>query len=100
MRLARAAAARFGALAGFAPPVLREDRLVIEKTQYGGGYARETDASVVAPSRTAVLSRPKIWLQPHTASKPTIAVGLIARIVARPARPTQHLAPRCDTVDT
>lgn len=45
MRLARAAAARFGALAGVAPPILNEDRLVLESAHYGGAYARETDAT-------------------------------------------------------
>jgi D-cysteine desulfhydrase len=55
MRLARAAAARFGELAGVAAPALHEDRLVVEQAQYGGAYARETDAAraAVALVRTA-----------------------------------------------
>ena len=48
LRLARAAAARFGRLAGVAAPEIREDRLVVEQAQYGGAYARETDASRTA----------------------------------------------------
>jgi D-cysteine desulfhydrase len=48
MRLARAAAARFGELAGVAAPEIREDRLIVEQAQYGGAYARETDASRAA----------------------------------------------------
>jgi D-cysteine desulfhydrase len=45
MRLARGAAKRFAELAGVEPPVLDESRLVIEDAQYGGAYARETDAT-------------------------------------------------------
>jgi 1-aminocyclopropane-1-carboxylate deaminase/D-cysteine desulfhydrase-like pyridoxal-dependent ACC family enzyme len=45
MRLARATAARFAELAGVAAPVLDENRLIIEQAQYGGAYARETEAS-------------------------------------------------------
>ena len=48
IRLARAAAARFGELAGVAAPEIREDRLIVEQAQYGGAYARETDASRAA----------------------------------------------------
>jgi len=48
MRLARAAAAHFGKLAGVPAPEIREDRLVVEQAQYGGAYARETDASRAA----------------------------------------------------
>ena len=45
MRLARGAAKRFAELAGVEAPVLDESRLVIEDAQYGGAYARETDAT-------------------------------------------------------
>ena len=48
MRLARAAAARFSDLAGVPAPEIRDDRLVVEQAQYGGAYARETDASRAA----------------------------------------------------
>jgi hypothetical protein len=48
MRLARATAARFAELAGVAAPRIDEDRLVVEQAQYGGAYARETDASRAA----------------------------------------------------
>jgi 1-aminocyclopropane-1-carboxylate deaminase/D-cysteine desulfhydrase-like pyridoxal-dependent ACC family enzyme len=48
LRLARAAAARFGELAGVVAPEVSGDRLVMEQTQYGGAYARETDASRAA----------------------------------------------------
>ena len=37
-----------GRLAGVAAPEIREDRLVVEQAQYGGAYARETDASRTA----------------------------------------------------
>jgi 1-aminocyclopropane-1-carboxylate deaminase/D-cysteine desulfhydrase-like pyridoxal-dependent ACC family enzyme len=60
MRLARAAGARFGALAGVAPPELREDRLVIEQTQYGGAYARETDASRAALALVRAAGGPSL----------------------------------------
>jgi D-cysteine desulfhydrase len=45
IRLARAAGRRFSELAGVSAPEIRGDRLVVEQTQYGGAYARETDAS-------------------------------------------------------
>jgi D-cysteine desulfhydrase len=48
MRLARAAAARFGELAGVGAPEIDEERLVVEQAQYGGAYARETEASRAA----------------------------------------------------
>jgi 1-aminocyclopropane-1-carboxylate deaminase/D-cysteine desulfhydrase-like pyridoxal-dependent ACC family enzyme len=48
MRLARATGARFSELAGVAAPRIDEDRLVVEQAQYGGAYARETDASRAA----------------------------------------------------
>jgi len=48
LRLARAAGARFGELAAVAPPEIGDDRLVVEQAQYGGAYARETDASRAA----------------------------------------------------
>lgn len=48
LRLARAAAARFSELAGVKSPEIRDDRLVVEQAQYGGAYARETDASRAA----------------------------------------------------
>jgi len=48
LRLARAAAKRFSDLADVAAPEIREERLIIEHAQYGGAYARETDASQAA----------------------------------------------------
>jgi len=45
MRLARRAGALFARLAGAPIPAIRDDRLVVIDTHYGGAYARETDAS-------------------------------------------------------
>jgi len=60
MRLARAAAARFGSLAGVATPRIGEDRLVIEQAQYGGAYARETDASRAALALVRAAGGPSL----------------------------------------
>lgn len=43
--LARRTAARFGELAGVAPPRVNETRFTVEDAHYGGAYARETAAS-------------------------------------------------------
>jgi 1-aminocyclopropane-1-carboxylate deaminase/D-cysteine desulfhydrase-like pyridoxal-dependent ACC family enzyme len=60
LRLARAAAARFGELAGVAAPEIREDRLVVEQAQYGGAYARETDASRTALALVRAAGGPSL----------------------------------------
>ena len=60
MRLARAAAARFSELAGAPPPEIRDDRLVIEQAQYGGAYARETDASRAAVALVRASGGPSL----------------------------------------
>jgi D-cysteine desulfhydrase len=60
MRLARAAAARFGELAGVVAPEIGEERLVIEQTQYGGAYARETDASRAALALVRAAGGPSL----------------------------------------
>jgi 1-aminocyclopropane-1-carboxylate deaminase/D-cysteine desulfhydrase-like pyridoxal-dependent ACC family enzyme len=60
MRLARAAASRFGRLAGVAAPLLHEDRLVLEQAQYGGAYARETRASREALSLMRAMGGPSL----------------------------------------
>jgi len=60
MRLARATAARFGELAGVAAPEILEERLVVEQAQYGGAYARETDASRTAVALLRAAGGPSI----------------------------------------
>jgi D-cysteine desulfhydrase len=60
MRLARAAAVRFGELAGVAAPEIDEDRLVVEQAQYGGAYARETDASRAALALVRAAGGPSL----------------------------------------
>jgi D-cysteine desulfhydrase len=60
IRLARAAAKRFSALAGVAAPEIREERLVIEHAQYGGAYARETDASQAALALVRAAGGPSL----------------------------------------
>jgi D-cysteine desulfhydrase len=60
MRLARAASARFGELAGVAPPEIREDRLVIEQSEYGGAYARETETSRAALALVRAAGGPSL----------------------------------------
>ena len=60
MRLARAAAARFGELAGVTAPEIREDRLIVEQAQYGGAYARETDASRTAVALVRAAGGPSL----------------------------------------
>lgn len=45
LRLARHAASLFSRLADVAPPSIDGSRFVVEEAQYGGAYARETDAS-------------------------------------------------------
>jgi D-cysteine desulfhydrase len=60
MRLARAAAARFGELAGVAAPEIDDERLVVEQAQYGGAYARETDASRAALALVRAAGGPSL----------------------------------------
>ena len=60
MRLARAAAARFSELAGVAAPEIDDERLVVEQAQYGGAYARETDASRAALALVRVAGGPSL----------------------------------------
>jgi 1-aminocyclopropane-1-carboxylate deaminase/D-cysteine desulfhydrase-like pyridoxal-dependent ACC family enzyme len=60
MRLARATAARFAELAGVAAPRIDEDRLVVEQAQYGGAYARETDASRAALALVRAAGGPSL----------------------------------------
>ena len=60
MRLARAAAARFGELAGVAAPEIDYERLVVEQAQYGGAYARETDASRAALALVRAAGGPSL----------------------------------------
>jgi len=60
LRLARAAGALFGELAGVAPPEIGEDRLVVEQAQYGGAYARETDASRAALALVRAAGGPSL----------------------------------------
>ena len=60
MRLARAAAARFSELAGVAAPEIDYERLVVEQAQYGGAYARETDASRAALALVRVAGGPSL----------------------------------------
>jgi 1-aminocyclopropane-1-carboxylate deaminase/D-cysteine desulfhydrase-like pyridoxal-dependent ACC family enzyme len=45
MRLARGAAALFASRAGVSAPELHHDRLLVDDSQYGGAYARQTHAS-------------------------------------------------------
>jgi hypothetical protein len=60
MRLARAAGARFGQLAGVAAPEIREDRLVVEQAQYGGAYARETESARAAAAAVREAGGPPL----------------------------------------
>jgi len=60
MRLARAAAARFSELAGVAAPEIDDERLVVEQAQYGGAYARETDASRAALALVRAAGGPSL----------------------------------------
>ena len=60
MRLARAAAARFSELAGVAAPEIDYERLVVEQAQYGGAYARETDASRAALALVRAAGGPSL----------------------------------------
>lgn len=60
LRLARRTAALFGRLADVPPPVIRADRFLIEEAQYGGAYARETEASRAAVALVKATGGPAL----------------------------------------
>jgi 1-aminocyclopropane-1-carboxylate deaminase/D-cysteine desulfhydrase-like pyridoxal-dependent ACC family enzyme len=60
LRLARSAASLFGRLAGVDAPRIDDDRLVIDEQQYGGAYARETDASREAEALAREMGGPAL----------------------------------------